>query len=555
MFDRLKARLLGEEEPDEASVQDDATVEACVLALKDRPDVDNPHALCQWMKNQGMTLPGSPAEVDAVLERVTAEAPGLVRAQAARASINPRGRFLTPGTFTPHINGEPAEVEFPESVIVDAGKQLQARVENHEPVFMRLSHPDLGVPIEVATVTGVGVDEDEGEVWITDTELFPAAKTVLTEEAREKIMSMGLSVDAGIQLKPVSEEDNEFLATGMTVEAVDIVSKGAFDGSDITDSVPSELAARLAAAHPGRPGDCGRTVSGQEDSPMPTFDSIEDLPESVRGDLTPEQQAEYLDTYNTAIEDGETPAEAHQIALENAMDEGPGDDGEGSAGREPAEDDSQGETHTDDEDTDEDSAMSQEPNDNPANDADDVEAKLAAKEDRIEELEAQLKAAEEDKDDLQARLGDLENSVEDLKAKKRGREAEELVMKHIRAGKATPGEKEDLLNACLSMGKEDFESMMSKRDTVVPPGERGAQPQDDEVRGSGPSDDAERLIANLGVKGVLQASLHDPKKAEGAEEMRKVLALEYGDRPEVVRNLGRSTIKEIQAEHAPGGDV
>lgn len=534
-------------------------IEDCVSSLKDKDGVDNAYALCNWMKNQGHKLPAKAEHADAALASVAAwsagdgvpgwsgprdpqakkildaENPGREPQKQTKGPSDPgrkpqkgptshpddesysavkarytgtvqlqgpdvKGRILTPGSFTPVVDGEPAEVEFTREVILDAYDRLKARVEAGQ-VEMRLSHPNVGdLPIKWGKATEVRVDSEAGDVWLTASKPFPEMERLLTDEAREKLPEMGLSINGEMRLKPKRDKDGipvkgKYVCVHLDIDAIDIVSQGAFAGSDITREVPAGLAAKEANSSPTRSaGDKAgqRWVKAKEVKPMPKITSIDQIPADVRDQLGDDQKAKaYMEAYNAAIEEGRDPVEAAEEAMRSATKQANAEDGSAEDGA--AE------------------AYMKKGKAKAAAKSATLEAKLAAKDEELASIRASLKVVEASVATLQA-----QNAA--LAAEKAAAEAErDVEWAIVSARRALPAERAPLLEVRKAAGHDKFTAMVKARAQVsIPVGEKGR-----ELAGAGTDakqeaeSKASEILAKFGVEGVFQAGLHEGERAPG----------------------------------------
>lgn len=417
-----------------------------------------------------------------------------------------KGLILKPGAFAAHIDGQPRRIHVSRDVVLDAYARIKAKLGAGNVLEMRLSHPGVGdMPLRWGIVTEVKHDPGKAEVWLAASRFLPEAERLLTDEARDKLATLGLSVAGPINFR--ARPDGDVDVTMIDVEAVDIVTQGAFEGSWITPTLPAGLAAQ-AGVHITPPP----TVVITGDTTMPKLEGVDDIPADTRDGLTPEQQAVYVATYNAAIDEGKTPEEAHEAALAAATTTAPGP------------------TNAEPENT--------------------MAAKAASLEAEVRQLRAELAAKKSEKGDLAARLAKAESKIGDLAAKHAALEAEKLereavddVAGAIAAGKATPAEEAALLSVRRKLGHDDFTAMIQARGVIVPAGQKGAQPQHPNDPGSV---EAAELVAKLGPDGAVLAGVHKVNPAVRAE-----LVAKHAEHPAVRRALAA----DIKAAATKSGDA
>jgi len=346
---------------------------------------------------------------------------------------NVRGLVLQPGTFTPYINGLPAEVEFPKDIILRAFVKLRARLQAGTDVVMRLSHTDVGeMPLKWGKVREVRIDADKGEVWLTQSEPFAEMLQVLTEEAREKLLQMGLSVAGPMRVK--RKLGGGYIATDLEVDAIDIVGQGAFLGR-ITTDVPATLLA-MNSAPTGLP-------------PLPPpgvlLVSVDDVAEDLFAILNDAATAQkYVAAYNLAVKSGLLPEAAHRKALAESVTQIVKHQGATNPMPEPV-------------------TLA-------AEEAAALRAK-AAKTTDLEQEVVSLRAAIGTKD---TELATHKTTADTLQKELDARDARDDVAAAVRANKATPAEEPFLVEVRATLGKDKFQAMLEKRGPQGPPaGEKG----------------------------------------------------------------------------------
>lgn len=250
---------------------------------------------------------------------------------------------------------------------------------------------------------------------------------------------------------------------------------------------------------------------------MPTLESVEQIAEDVRAQLTPDQQATYLAAYNQAIEAGATPEAAHATALSTATATAAAED---TSNMEP------------DKEKDKTTAAAKNA----------AAAAVAAKDAELQTLRAQLAAAKHNENTVSAKLGSLEAEVKTLAAEaasarqeKERLLAEQDVDKAILAGKVAIATRKDAVDVRLKLGPDLFTKFIAGIKATAPVGERGTT----HVAAGAASSvaaEAEQDVRRLGVEGVIAAGLHRLQTAHG-EAVRGVLAAEHADHPLVQRHV------------------
>jgi len=460
-------------------------------------------------------------------------------ARISAEDLNLKGRILTPGIFTAHVDGEPARVRFTKPVIMDAYRRLQARLAQGAPgVEMRLVHPHLHpLSLPFGRVREVRADAERGDVWLTASTPNPEMESLLDDEARARLRALGLSIRAPIVLHPAPEgADYDYDAVEIQISAVDVVDEGAFDGSSITESVPAGLAARNAypsssAAHAGVVVHLAAQEPPTETKLM--IENQEQVPEEVRSQLSEEQLAAYIEAYNAAIAAEQSPEEAHEAAMKVALE---AKTIEGMDGDE----------------TDKDKEKDKE-----------MTARIGKLQARAAKAETTLKTVSKERDTLRAELNatkgenkslaertvKLEEFKATLEAEKATREARDDVQWAIvEARRAAPAERATLLEARTAMGREKFRAMISARGYAIPVGEKGSATMESSDEETENVERAQRLVSTLGARGVLQSNVY---QANGY--VARELLARHGDDPAVKRL--KATLDASAARVKTGGSA